>query len=673
MRGRRTHDRTRTAVSVGALVATAALWVAALVVARLDGHAIAALDGAAAVVFSVFGVLIVRQRPENRLGWVFCLAGLLMVLDGASTEYARHALIEHPGSLPGGDLASWIGGAWLPIPTVGLLVGVLPQLFPTGRVVSRRFAVTLWAAIAFIVLGAVGNAFIPQALEGLAPLHNPYAIEAAKPVWTALIALSAPLGLVAFVGGVASLVVRWRRSSGDERQQLKWFLSGAVFLPTVLLHDLAPDVVHALLEISLTAIPVTMGVAVLRHRLYDLDVVISRTVAYALTSAFIVAVYLAAVAVFDAVVSGSGGTAAHAAAAVIAAAGFQPVRSVLQRTVDHVFYGDRGRPYDAVARLGRQLETAFAPDDVLPRIVETVAQALRLPWVAIELSVDGEAVRVAEHGRDEHATAVTFPMAYQGETIGSLLVAPRDRGVAFDSADRRLLADLARQAAVAAHAVQVTTALQQSRSALVGAREEERRRLRRDLHDGLGPTLAGVTLGLHAVQATLPESARDAAAMLAELEAQIEGAVADVRRLVYGLRPPALDEFGLVRALQMHAAHLEADGAGVHVTIDAPTEGVGRLPAAVEVAAYRIATEAMLNVRRHARAERCTVRLERNGALEVEVVDDGCGIADGRPGGVGMAAMRERTAELGGTLHITSNGDGTGTRVWARLPAGDAP
>jgi signal transduction histidine kinase len=604
---------------------------------------------------------------------VFSLAGFLMVLDGASTEYARHALIEHPGSLPGGELASWIGGSWLPIPMIGLLVGVLPQLFPTGRVVSRRFRVTLWAAIAYIVLGAVGNAFIPQALEGLAPLRNPYAIEAAKPLWTVLIAFSAPLGLVAFFAGVTSLVLRWRRSTGDERQQLKWFLTGAVFLPTVLLHDIAPDVVNALLDISLVAIPVTMGVAVLRHRLYDLDVVIGRAVAYALTSAFVVAVYLAVVAVFDAVVSGSGGTAAHAAAAVIAAAGFQPVRAVLQRTVDHVFYGDRSRPYDAVARLGRQLEVALAPDDVLPRIVETVAEALRLPWAAIELAVDGDAVRVAEHGRrDGHAVSVTFPMTYQGETIGSLLVAPRDRDVAFDSADRRLLADLARQAAGAAHAVQVTTALQQSRSALVTAREEERRRLRRDLHDGLGPTLAGVTLGLHAVQATLPESAGDAVERLAELEAQIEGAVADVRRLVYGLRPPALDEFGLVRALQMHAAHLEADGTGVHVTIDAPTGGVGRLPAAVEVAAYRIATEAMLNVSRHARAERCTVRLERNGALELEVVDDGCGIADGRPGGVGLAAMRERTAELGGTLRITSNGNGTGTRVWARLPAGDA-
>jgi signal transduction histidine kinase len=161
--------------------------------------------------------------------------------------------------------------------------------------------------------------------------------------------------------------------------------------------------------------------------------------------------------------------------------------------------------------------------------------------------------------------------------------------------------------------------------------------------------------------------------MLAELEAQIEGAVADVRRLVYGLRPPALDEFGLVRALQMHAAHLEADGTGVRVTIDAPKGGVGRLPAAVEVAAYRIATEAMLNVRRHARAERCTVRLAGHGAREGGGVDDGGGLPDRRPGGVGLAAMRERTAELGGTLRITSNGDGTGTRVWARLPAGDAP
>lgn len=251
-----------------------------------------------------------------------------------------------------------------------------------------------------------------------------------------------------------------------------------------------------------------------------------------------------------------------------------------------------------------------------------------------------------------------------------MLVCARGKDEGLSHADRRLLADLARQAGVAAHAVRTTTALQRSRAELVTAREEERRRLRRDLHDGLGPTLAGVTMGLHAAATLVHANPVEARRLLGSLESQVEEAVADIRRLVYGLRPPALDEFGLVRAVQLHAARFEGSAGGCHVTVDSPPAGLGRLPAAVEVAAYRIVTEALTNVARHAGARSAAVRLCLNGAVELEITDDGCGLPAGQPAGVGMTAMRERAAELGGTLTVESRPGRTSVR--ARLPAQEA-
>jgi signal transduction histidine kinase len=416
-------------------------------------------------------------------------------------------------------------------------------------------------------------------------------------------------------------------------------------------------------------IPATLGVAILRYRLYDLDLVVRRTVAYAGVTAVVAGLYLAIVAVAQLAAGGGVSLGVHVVAAVAAAAVFQPVRTRIQQGVDRVFYGDRSRPYEAVARLGRQLEGALVPETVLPGAVETVAGALRLPYAAIELR-DGENwVLTAEHGR-RHGEPVSFPMAYQAEVVGRMLVCPRGRAENLSAADRRLVADLARQAGVAAHAVRATAALQRSRAELVSAREEERRRLRRDLHDGLGPTLAGVTMGLHAAGSRVRGDPDEAERLLATLERQIEEAVADIRRLVYGLRPPALDEFGLVRALQLHAARMEESPQGLTITVDSPPEGLGKLPAAVEVAAYRIVTEALTNVTRHAGARCCVVRLSLNGSLELEVVDDGRGLPADLRAGIGITAMRERAAELGGTLTVESRQQGT--RVRARLPALEA-
>ncbi|HEY8883091.1 MAG TPA: sensor histidine kinase [Dermatophilaceae bacterium] len=652
-------------LSVAAVFTTLVLWVFGLVLAVLDGVLAGALAGIDAVGFAVVGALVVWQRPENRLGSLLCLGAVWMTVLGAGGVYANRALVTSPGSLPAGEFVAWLADL-MALPTVGLFACLLPQLFPTGRALSPRWRVTVWAAWGFIVLGAVGNAFLPQALESVPGMQNPFAVTGAEPFFATLVVLAGILGAVALAAGVITLVLRWRSSRGEQRQQLKWFVAGVVLLPVPLgVHGVSPGLGDSLFSFILLALAAALGVAVLRHRLYDLDLVLRRAAVYTAVSAVVAGLYLAIVALVELAV-GTANLAVHVLAAVSAAAGFQPVRGVVQRGVDRVFHGDRNHPYDALARLGRQLEVALVPETVLPGVVASVAGALRVPFVAIDLSDVGGWVRVAQTGSpcDE---LVSFAMTYQGEVVGRMLVSPRAPGEKLHVADRELLADLARQAGLVAHAARSTAALQRSRMELVTAREEERRRLRRDLHDGLGPALAGVTFGLHAAQTQVRTDPEETERLLERLEAQVEQTVADVRRLVYGLRPPALDQFGLVRAVQQHAARMEELPERLSVTIDSPAGGLGQLPAAVEVAAYRILTEALTNVARHSQARTCTVRMSVNGALLLDVIDDGRGLSSDSVAGVGMGAMRERAAELGGTLTVTS--DATGTRILARLPA----
>jgi signal transduction histidine kinase len=311
---------------------------------------------------------------------------------------------------------------------------------------------------------------------------------------------------------------------------------------------------------------------------------------------------------------------------------------------------------------------------VLPTLVETVAQSLKLPYVAITLKHGDEFLTTASYG-SVRENLVWLPLVYQNETLGELILAPRAAGESFSTADRRLLTDLGRQAGIAAHAVRLTADLQRSRERLVTAREEERRRMRRDLHDGLGPTLGALTLKAGSARALFPHDPVAADKLIGELENDIETAVVDIRRLVYALRPPALDELGLVGALRECAAQYtrpvsmneaRSQQKRLEILVEAP-EPLPELPAAVEVAAYRIAQEALTNVARHAQACTCVVRFWLADGLEVEVRDDGMGVQAERRPGVGLASMQERATELGGTCLIETIAAG-GTRVLAHLP-----
>jgi signal transduction histidine kinase len=342
---------------------------------------------------------------------------------------------------------------------------------------------------------------------------------------------------------------------------------------------------------------------------------------------------------------------------------FQPLRERFQRGVNRLMYGERDEPYVVLSRLSRRLEATLAPDTVLPTVVQTVREALKLPYAAITLSQNGAFVVVAESGTRK-LNPRRIPLHYQGEPVGELLLSARPGEQAFGEADLRLLDDLARQAGIAAHGVRLTADLQRSRERLVTAREEERRRLRRDLHDGLGPQLASQTLTIDAAMRLMKDDPQAAAGLLQDLKAQSQAAVADIRRLVYGLRPPALDDLGLPGALQALADTYRHTRPEISITI---SQSMASLPAAVEVACYRIVQEALTNVVRHANARHCEISLSIAGAMvHLKIRDDGRGMPFDYGGGVGLHSMRERASELGGSFLIESSPD-AGTRITARI------
>ena len=423
---------------------------------------------------------------------------------------------------------------------------------------------------------------------------------------------------------------------------------------------------YLLIVVGAVGIPITMCIAILKYRLYGIDTLINRTLVYGALSASVIGIYMLVVGGLGALLQVSGNLAISLLATGLVAALFQPLRSRLQRSVNKLMYGERDEPYKVLSRLGRRLESALAPEAAITSIVETVAEALKLPYAAILLKQDDRFVTAAEYGTPAGET-LTLPLSHQKESVGQLVVAPRASGEAFTPSDRRLLEDLARQVGVAVRAVRLTIDLQRSREQLVTAREEERRRLRRDLHDGLGPQLASLTMKSEATRDLISIDPARAHEMLKGITEQAQASVADVRRLVYALRPPALDALGLMGALRSQAAHQDYNGLGI--SIYGPEE-LPALPAAVEVAAYRIALEALTNVVRHAEARNDTVRLgmhEKLSALRLEIEDDGRGIEENSRAGVGLTSMRERAEELGGSCTVEPIPSG-GTRVRVLLP-----
>lgn len=656
---------TRAAVTAaGLLVVVTVVLVAAY---RLDPAGVGlALLAVASLSVPLVGAAAARAQRRNAVGWLLLLTGVSIPLAVAAYLYAHAA--DAGADLPGVPWAGWLDAwPWTPALTLVPVLGLL--LFPTGRPPSRGWLVLVWAGAAVLAAQLLSELLAPHLLD-FPGRDNPTGLSGAA--GSAAGALGATIVLVPVLAtaGAWSLHQRRRRAArpGDGHGAAapadpalaaalrlavpagwliaaSWWGCVAVIAATGNSNDaLAPEL------LGIVALAAAAWAAVYRYRLFDARQVLSRTLVYAALTACVLAIYFAVAAAAGAVARGA---VSQPAAVVAAVAAALPIRDVLRRRATRLVYGDRDDPYAALVRLGRRLEDAAELDDVLPAVARTIRRALRLDFVGIEA---GETTASAGTG---HGEGDRFPLVFAGETIGSLTVS-RPGGRPPGPGEARLLDGIIRQVAAAGHAVALTAGIRRSREQLVTAAEEERRRLRRDLHDGLGPGLAGMVLGLHRARRQIPSDPDAAAAQLDTLTQQAQEAIAEVRRLIDGLRPAALDELGLVAALTQRA---ESFG-GIAVTGPDP---VPELPAAVEVAAYRIAVEAMTNISRHARAGHATVRISMDGDLELEITDDGEGLPGAFRAGVGISSMRERAAELGGRCTVEPASP-RGTLVRATIP-----
>lgn len=593
------------------------------------------------------GTVIIGKRSRDPVG----VALAFMAAPFGSSIFVRILRDSHPNLWPL-FLANDVGLITAPV--------LFFSLFPDGRWVPRW---TRWVAV--LLIGSVVVASVLGAVIGSPSFAD----------------LSLPMGLIVWPIILGAQVHRYRRySSLAQRQQTKWLIVGmAMFVLNVvvaiifLLSGLAASyqwLNFVLCYAAGFAMILALGFAVLRYQLFDVDLVINRALVYSGLTLCLVGLYALIIGGLGALFQARGNTVIAFVAATTIAIVFHPLRQHVQRAIDRMLYGERSDPYRVIARLGQRLEATFAPSEVLPTLVQTVGESLKLPYVALTLGQDETAPVAAAAGiQGPHDTH--FPLTYQGTLVGYLLVSPRRGESELAPGDARLLTDLAQQAGVAVHGVQVMEDLQRAMAELKGARErlvltreEERRRLRRDLHDDLAPTLAGLAITAGTIYTLIPTNPSKAAKLVHEQQIAIREAVSNIRRLVYDLRPPTLDELGLLAAMRERAAQYSTSELAIRV--EAPVV-LPSLPAAVEVAVYRIVQEALMNVLKHAQAHACSVRLTLADTLVVEITDDGKGVPNEYSAGVGLRSMRERAAELGGTCTI-ERGATHGTRLIVSLP-----
>ncbi|KGN35200.1 histidine kinase [Knoellia flava TL1] len=627
------------------------------------------VDAAVGVGFSVLAAVITLAEvpPGVRvLARVMLVSGVAAGLAGLSTALA----LVLPASVWATPVLVQLQG-WLWVPGFFPLLTLVPLLYPDGLLAGRFWRVSAWAAVVGIVLLTVGVGLYPEPFAGRVPVDKPVTSETVARVLTVPgAALVAP----SLVAGLVALGLRLVRSRGVARQQVGVLLVPAGLLLLVTLAQGAiPAPWNVLAQmVAVLLLPLAIGVAVTRHGLYDTDLAVRRGLLGASLAVCLAGLFVTVLAVLRGLL-GSDSAVSAAVAAGAAGLVLQPLAKRLSAGIDRLYYGDRADPYAVLSRLGEDLAAAGLDVAEIPSVVcRSVVSSLRLGGASVVLDVEGDSREVAHAGGvvgGDSARVATFDLRHRGEVVGRLSVAPRSGERVVGTRDAEILRRVADQVAPALAALQLHQELQRSRESLVNAREEERRRLRRELHDGLGATLAGVRLQVESAHRLVEQPT--AAGLLDTTEAGLAQAVAEVRHICEGLRPPGVDDLGLGRAIELAADRVRAPRLEVSVvTVDLPEVG----PAA-EAAAYRIVTEALANVVRHSGARHVTVRLSGGGrmegagrGLEVTVEDDGDGIRDGAVAGVGLASMRRRAEELGGTFAVGVGAVGRGTCVRAVLP-----
>ena len=664
-------------------VASVALMAAGLALAFADRHHVPATltswdfsDIAGDVedlTIPALAYLVASRRPRNPIGWLALTAGLVLAASTFCTSYALRAVYAAPGSLPGARAALWVTNSLSLVPI--FTVVFLFLLFPSGRLRSRRWLPVAWVEAAIFVL-----VLIASIVAATRYYSRPFALYGSGQV-PALLQLGQLLVPAAILLSVSSLIVRFVKSAGDERLQLKWFAAAAVLvlltiIPSALTNSAAASV---LLNVALFCMNGAVALAILKYRLYDIDIVISKALQYGALAAFITAVYAALVVGVGAAVGDQHSVYLSAVAAAVVAVAFQPVRQRAAVVANRLVYGRRATPYQVLSEFAHRIGGTYADDDVLPQMARMVAAGTGARRVVVWLRVGGE-LRPGATAGDPGAVPdpvlvpsdgaalpglpalpdcdTSVPIRYQGELLGALAIAmPRDEPLR--PAGAQLVADVAAQAGPVLSNAGLISELRESRQRLVTAGDEARRRLERNLHDGAQQDLVALAIKLRLAGGVLGDDARE---LLEELQADTANALQNLRDLARGIYPPLLADLGLVAAL-----NAQAGKSPVPVTVRA--DGIGRFPQETEAAVYFCCLEALQNTAKYARASAARITLSAaDGALIFAVSDDGAGYDSARtPLGSGLRNMADRLAALGGRLEVRS-APGAGTTVSGRLP-----
>jgi signal transduction histidine kinase len=635
------------------------------------------LDNLTILLLPVIGALVAARRPDISLGWLFLLAGLGLGLSNFGSAYVAYGLVINPGSLPAPYLLGWFA-TW----SWSLGVGAVPflfLLFPTGRPHSRRWRPVVWFAAAcwggMVLVALLAASFLwshpltpdtkdwPASAQGLVPLLNA--------------SFFAIMGSILL--GLASAVIRFKNSRGEERQQLKWFVAAAAFFAATLVVQVFVDNVVITLLVTLASVALFGGIAVaiLKYRLYDIDIVINKAVVFGALAAFFTAVYVAVVVGIGALVGSRANTLLTVIAAVLIAVAFHPVRERARHLANRLVYGKRATPYEVLSEFSERMTSAFATEDLPSRMAEILGEGTGATRAVVWIRVGAELQPAASWpteagplpplpGQGEDlpplpGAAAFMPVRDQGELLGALSI-DKPPNEPLTPAEEKLITDLASQAGLVLRNVRLIEELRASRQRLVRAQDEGRRRLERNIHDGAQQQLVALSVKLTIVRAMFRKDVERADEMLVELQSETQDAMENLRDLARGIYPPLLADHGLVAAL-------EAQGRKAAVPIRIESDGISRYPQDAEAAVYFCALEALQNVAKYAGATRAEIRLrEEDCALVFEVADDGEGFdPQARGYGTGLQGMADRLAALGGTFAVTSS-PGQGTIVRGAVP-----
>jgi signal transduction histidine kinase len=659
--------------------------------------------------FAIVGALIASRRPEHPLGWIFCALSVLFCLEFFAEQYADRGILMAPGSLPAVLAVAWVQSwmLWVFWPA-GIALFLI--LFPTGRPPSSRWRPVVWLAIVFagtMVLVSVlhpGPLSDPMRSKGYISYNfrflNPTGIPGSERFLLIPDTLARMGSYFLIVAAAVGLIIRLRRSTGEERQQLKWiaYLGSAILLDIIAFialdssgqHGLADVAFTALIVLILVGIPAAAGIAILKYRLYDIDIVINKTLLFGAMAAFITLVYVAiVVGIGDLVGQGSKpNLGLSILATALVAVAFQPVRERVQRVANRLVYGKRATPYEVLSEFSDRIASTYSDEEVLPRLAQTIAESTGAAQAVIWAKEGTENTTLASwpqpNGSPIHSPEVTgaftssdriVPVQHQGEVLGALSIR-KARGETVTPVDTKLLADLASSAGVVLRNLRLTrelrarlaeislqtTELQASSARIIAAQDSTRRRLERNIHDGAQQHLVAIAVKLRLAATLAKRDPVRATRLLDELEVETHQALETLHALARGIYPPILRELGLESAIR-------AQGATFSLPVEVSSTGATRYPSEVEGAVYFCCLEALQNVAKHARATKVRIRLENlGGELSFSVDDDGIGFDPSRVRhGSGLQNIADRLAALGGHLAVTTGSNG-GTSMQGRAP-----